>query len=357
MNRAQPSWVREGTARTSTSPAPTSALGSLDGLARTLPISAFSPGAIGLTRASAEELGVTETNAASVEVSLDLRGTAHRLKVATVLGREAAGALAQAPVAVLELASLQRFADLQGRLTRILIETSPGHEASVRVALNRLADGRITVATTGAEVALLHQALHPSDQASGFFAAISALLGFLFAFNAMLLTVPERRQAIADLRLIGTKRAAIVQIVAFQALCLGIAASLVGLLAGYALSLGAFHQSSGYLAEAFTSAPTRSSGYVHCCCRWAAESWRRRWPRPYRCSTCGAAGRWTPCTSKMKRKGARSGAAASSAWHSPSSPCWRWRRFFTECRRRLASSQAGYWRWRLSWRCRWRSPP
>jgi putative ABC transport system permease protein len=227
-------------------------LGKLDGLARTLPISAFSPGAIGLTRASAEELGVTATNAASVEVSLDLRGTAHRLKVATVLGREAAGALAQASVAVLALASLQRFADLQGRLTRILIETSPGHEASVRVALNRLADGRITVATTGAEVALLHQALHPSDQASGFFAAISALLGFLFAFNAMLLTVPERRQAIADLRLIGTKRAAIVQIVAFQALCLGIAASLVGLLAGYALSLGAFHQSSGYLAEAFT---------------------------------------------------------------------------------------------------------
>jgi putative ABC transport system permease protein len=227
-------------------------LGKLDGLARTLPVAAFSPGAIGLTRASAEALGVTQANAASVEVSLELRGATHRLKVATVLGREAAGALSQAPIAVLELESLQQLAGLQGRLTRILIETGPGREASVRVALNRLADGRITVASTGAEVALLHQALRPSDQASGFFAAISALLGFLFAFNAMLLTVPERRQAIADLRLIGTKRAAIVQIVAFQALCLGIAASLVGLLAGYALSLGAFHQSSGYLAEAFT---------------------------------------------------------------------------------------------------------
>src|ERR1035441_1228419 len=103
-----------------------------------------------------------------------------------------------------------------------------------------------------ADIALLDQALRPSDQASGFFAAISALLGFLFAFNAMLLTVPERRQAIAELRLIGTKRIAIVQIVVFQALCLGITASLVGLLGGYALSLGVFHQSSGYLAEAFT---------------------------------------------------------------------------------------------------------
>jgi putative ABC transport system permease protein len=227
-------------------------LGRLDGLARTLPIAAFSPGAIGLTRASAEAIGVTDANAPSVEVSLELRGTVHRLKVAAVLGREAAGALSQAPISVLALANLQQLAGLQGRLTRILIQTRPGREASVRAALSRLAGGRVTVATTDAEVALLHQALRPSDQASGFFAAISALLGFLFAFNAMLLTVPERRQAIADLRLIGTKRAAIVQIVTFQALCLGVVASLVGLLAGYALSLGAFHQSSGYLAEAFT---------------------------------------------------------------------------------------------------------
>lgn len=227
-------------------------LGQLDGLARTLPIAAFSPGAIGLTRASAEAIGVTNANAASAEVSLELRGSVHRLKVAAVLGREAAGALSQAPISVLALANLQQLAGLQGRLTRILIQTQPGREASVRAALNRLVGGRVTVASTDAEVALLHQALRPSDQASGFFAAISALLGFLFAFNAMLLTVPERRQAIADLRLIGTRRAAIVQIVAFQALCLGIVASSVGLLAGYALSLGAFHQSSGYLAEAFT---------------------------------------------------------------------------------------------------------
>ncbi len=230
----------------------TASLGQLDGLPRTLPIAAFSPGGIGLTRATAEQLGITSSNATGVEVSLQLRGAVHQLKVAAVLGREAAGALSQARVAVMPLASVQQLAGLQGRLTRILVQTRHGHEAAVRAALSGLAGGRLTVAGTDAEIALLRQALRPSDQASGFFAAISALLGFLFAFNAMLLTVPERRQAIADLRLIGTKRAAIVQIVAFQALCLGIAASLVGLLAGYALSQGAFHQSSGYLAEAFT---------------------------------------------------------------------------------------------------------
>ncbi|HEY2217680.1 MAG TPA: ABC transporter permease, partial [Solirubrobacteraceae bacterium] len=92
----------------------------------------------------------------------------------------------------------------------------------------------------------------PSNQASALFAAISALLGFLFAFNAMLLTVPERRQVIASLRIEGTRRSAIVQIVVFQALCLGVAASAIGVLAGYGLSESVFRQSPGYLAQAFT---------------------------------------------------------------------------------------------------------
>lgn len=224
--------------------------GLLNGLAHTLPIATFSPGAVALTRTASNELGARTSNRPNI--TLELRGSVHRLKVAAVLGEEAAGALSQARVAVIPLSRLQHLAGLKGRLTRILIKTRPGHEAAVRSTLEGLAGGRLTVAPADADIALLDQALRPSDQASGFFAAISALLGFLFAFNAMLLTVPERRQAIAELRLIGTKRVAIVQIVAFQALCLGVAASGVGLLAGYALSLGVFHQSSGYLAEAFT---------------------------------------------------------------------------------------------------------
>jgi putative ABC transport system permease protein len=227
-------------------------LAQLNGLAHTLPIAALSPGGIGLSRTSAEELRLGKPSAMKDEVSLELHGGLHRLKVVAVLGREAAGALAQARIAVVPLESLQQIAGMRGRLTRILVETKPGREASVRAALNRLAGGRLTVAAADAEVALLRQALRPSDQASGFFAAVSALIGFLFAFNAMLLTVPERRAAIADLRLIGTKRAAIGQIVVFQSLCLGVVASVVGLLAGYVLALGFFHQSSGYLAEAFT---------------------------------------------------------------------------------------------------------
>jgi putative ABC transport system permease protein len=223
----------------------------LDELAHTLPISTLEPGGIALTKTTANELGINTRTHTSVPVSVSLRGKATSLKVAAVLGPEAVGALSQAFVATMPLANLQKLAGLHSRITRILVQTEPGHEAQVRAELQRVADQRLTVAPAEQDLTLLRQALRPSSQASAFFAAIAGLLGFLFAFNAMLLTVPERRQTIADLRLSGTRRTAIVQMVLFQALCLGIVASLLGLLAGYALS-GSFHQSAGYLTQAFT---------------------------------------------------------------------------------------------------------
>jgi putative ABC transport system permease protein len=236
----------------------------LDGLAHTLPIATLSPGGngpggIGLSTTTARQLGIT-TPASSLsqtvnetsDVTLELRGTATRMKVAAVLGREAFGALSAAPVAVMPLDRLQHLARLDGRITRILVQTDPATHANVRKELESVAGQHFTVQTADADLGLLRQALRPSDQASAFFAAISTLLGFLFAFNALLLTVPERRQAIADLRLIGTKRSAIVQMFLSQTIALGIAASLIGLVGGYALSHGVFHESSAYLDEAFT---------------------------------------------------------------------------------------------------------
>lgn len=250
------------------------ALTVLDGLAHKLPVATLSPGAIGLSQASAQRLGLPaqtftsdrSAHARAVEgkrtatlspsrtesVSLLLRGEAVRLRVSEVLGPETLGSLSQARVAVVPLSDLQRLAGLPRRITRILVLTKPGQDASVRRELQALAGGRIDVATADQDIGLLRQALGPSDQASALFATISVLLGVLFAAGAMLLTVPERRRAIADLRLIGTRRGAIAQMLFFQALCLGVAASLVGLLGGYALSLGLLHQSTGYLSEAFT---------------------------------------------------------------------------------------------------------
>ncbi len=249
----------------------------LDGLAHTIPLAAFSADGIGLSAYTAGALrlpsppagsnastggstepGKTETArararaGAAEQVALELRGRVTPLPVNAVLDAAKFGALASAPVAVMGLARLQALAGLPGRITRILILTRPGREAQVRVELSALAGPSLAVAPADEDVELLHQALRPSEQSSEFFAAICALLGFLFAFNAILLTVPERRHAIADLRLLGARTAQIARMVLFQALCLGLVASLFGLLAGYALAVGPFHQSPTYLAEAFT---------------------------------------------------------------------------------------------------------
>jgi putative ABC transport system permease protein len=224
----------------------------LNGLAHSLPISALTSGTIGLSKTTASELRLSADPSQAQSVGVSLRGSRFRLKVSAVLGAEAFGALSGARVAVMPTTQLQQLAGLPQRISRILVESSRGSEAKVRSALLRLAAGKLIVARADQDEQLLKQTLAPSNQASALFAAISALLGFLFAFNAMLLTVPERRQVIASLRIEGTRRSAIAQMVVFQALCLGIGASLLGVLAGYALSRSVFHQSPGYLAQAFT---------------------------------------------------------------------------------------------------------
>lgn len=220
----------------------------LDGLAHTIPRATLSAGGLGLSTATAGRID----GRTGAPIALLLRGRRLPLRVSAVLGPEAFGALSQAKVAVMPLEELQRLAGLPHRVSRILVAPKPGRQAQVRAELTALAAGRIDVAPADQDVGLLHQALRPSDQANAFFAALSGLLGLLFAFNAMLLTVPERRRAIADLRMIGVKRSAIFQMLLFQALVLGVLASLVGLLAGYELSVHAFHQSPRYLSEAFT---------------------------------------------------------------------------------------------------------
>jgi putative ABC transport system permease protein len=234
----------------------------LDGLVHTLPIATLEKGGIGLTKASGEALGIGRIAVQSRGpiVSLELGGRATPLRVNAVLGPETAGALWQARVAVMPLERLQRLAGLLHRLTRILVQTGPGQQARVRSELTRLAAGRLTVAPASQDVSLLHEALRPFEQASLFFAAISALLGFLLTFNAFLLTVPERRQEIADLRLRGAKSTAIVQMVLFQAVCLGVTATALGLLVGYGLSVEVFAQSPSYLAKSFTLGASTSIG-------------------------------------------------------------------------------------------------
>ncbi|HYM55027.1 MAG TPA: FtsX-like permease family protein, partial [Solirubrobacteraceae bacterium] len=167
------------------------------------------------------------------------------------LGENEIGALVHSPVALAPLAYAQQLTGLTGRITRVFVQPRAGRDREVRTGLLRLAAGRLNVEPADFDAVLFDSAARPSDNSTALFAAISALVGFLFAFNAILLTVPARRGLIADLRLDGYGPWTIVEVLLFDALVLGVISCLAGLALGNELSLRLFHTSPGYLSFAF----------------------------------------------------------------------------------------------------------
>jgi putative ABC transport system permease protein len=168
-----------------------------------------------------------------------------------VLRESDIGVLVHSPVALAPLAYAQRLTSMQHRVTRILVQARPGQTDAVRRALLILAAGRINVEPADYDATLFEHAATPTNQSTAVFAAISALVGFLFAFNAILLTLPARRRLVNDVRLDGYGPRTIVKILLLDALVLGAIASLLGLALGDELSIHLFHASPGYLTFAF----------------------------------------------------------------------------------------------------------
>jgi putative ABC transport system permease protein len=161
------------------------------------------------------------------------------------------GPLIDSPVAVGPIEYVQEASGLHGRVTRALVEPTPGHTAQVRAALLRLAGGRLGVESSAYDEVLFAKAAAATNQSTQLFAVISALVGFLFAFNAMLLTVPQRRRLIADLRRDGYTPRAVIGVLMLDAVVLGVIACALGLLLGDELSIHLFHSNPGYLSSAF----------------------------------------------------------------------------------------------------------
>jgi putative ABC transport system permease protein len=171
------------------------------------------------------------------------------------------GELAHSPMALAPLAYAQQLAGMRGRVSRIFIQPRAGREGEVRSALGRLVGERINVESANHDATLFDSAAAPTNQSTSLFAAISALVGFMFAFNAMLLTVPGRRALIKDLRLDGYRPRTVIEVLAFDALILALVSSAAGLALGDELSLRLFRASPGYLSYAFPVGTQRIVGW------------------------------------------------------------------------------------------------
>jgi putative ABC transport system permease protein len=202
---------------------------------------------LALPAPTAERIGVKPLEPLTVQVGA--RNV--RMSLAIELQASDIGTGVDNPVAILPLAEAQELTRMKAKVTRILVEPEPGRDREVRAGLQRIAAGRLNVRPANADAAVFRQAESPTVQSTELFSAISALVGFLFAFNAMLLTVPQRRNLITDLRLDGYTPLEIVEVMLFDVLALGAVGSIVGLGLGDLLSKSLLQAQPGYLSLAF----------------------------------------------------------------------------------------------------------
>jgi putative ABC transport system permease protein len=196
---------------------------------------------------------------ADSHIAISSRGYAHPVTVVALVGSAAGlAALAASPVAVASLSSAQRLTGMPGRVTQVLVQPRPGEEGRVAARLRGLAGGRLDVTSADNELRLLSQATQPNRQSTFLFSAISIMVGFLLALTAVLLTVPERRRFIAELRMQGYAPSQVLLLLLFEAVVLGLVASAAGVVLGAVLSRALFEQVPGYLSVAFPLGSTET---------------------------------------------------------------------------------------------------
>ncbi|HEY1688261.1 MAG TPA: FtsX-like permease family protein [Solirubrobacteraceae bacterium] len=204
--------------------------------------------AIALPAPLAQEIGAGALVAIKLQVGAKLEETL----VGATLQASEIDELVHSPVALASLSYAQRLTGMPEKVSRIFVRYDPSRASEARAGLARLAAAAHANLVPGTfDSRLFAVAVSPESKSEQLFSGISALVGFMFALNAMLITVPSRRKLIADVRPHGATRWMTVQILLFDALVLGVLACGLGLVLGDVLSLAVFHSSPGYLAFAF----------------------------------------------------------------------------------------------------------
>ncbi len=205
-------------------------------------------GAVILPAPLSRTIGVTKFGQ---EATFQVAGHTVQAPLYSQLHEQQVGALVASAVAIAPLSFAQEMTGLPARLSRILVAPAAGAESRVRAALLALAGGRLNVEAIDYEEKLFAKAAVVSNKSTALFSAISALVGFLFAFNAMLLTVPQRRRLVVDLRREGYTPQTVIAVLLLDAVVLGCLACVLGLALGEELSIHLFRANPAYLSLAF----------------------------------------------------------------------------------------------------------
>ena len=203
-------------------------------------------GAVVLPASVSSAIGVTRFGG---EVDLQLAGHTAEAPLYTQPGVRLPSSAGD--VAVVPLSSAQQMLGLRERVSRILVEPEPGASGRVASGLRALARGRVDVEAVSHEARVFATAAAASNQSTALFSAVSALVGFLFAFNAMLLTVPQRRRLVVDLCRDGYEPRTVIGVLLLDVAALGAVACALGLALGEELSIHVLHSNPTFLSLAF----------------------------------------------------------------------------------------------------------
>jgi putative ABC transport system permease protein len=201
-------------------------------------------------------LPVQIANAVGVQafqnVALQVRGLTRETFVGATLHEREVGKLADSQIALAPISYAQEVAASRGRITRVFVRVEPRESVAAQAGLRAIASAHhLNLVPADNDATLFAVAFGPAEQSEGLFSVISAVVAFLFAFTAMLLTVPERRRLVAMMRKQGYERAEILQVAVTDAFVLGVLACALGFGAGELLSIKVFHTEPGYLSFAF----------------------------------------------------------------------------------------------------------
>ncbi len=213
-------------------------------------------GGVGLPSSVAQSLGLGVGD----ELRVASNGAIREAPVRALLQSKGFGSIAASPVAVALLSQAQVLAQAPGSVTQVLIRPQPGAGTKVQAQLAKLAASKLEVRPADAELGLLDEATKPNRQSTSLFTVIAVMIGFLLALSAILLTVPERRRFIAELRMQGYDPRQVLLLLGFQALMLGLVASIAGIGIGDLISKAFFQRVPAFLSAAF---PLGTQEVVH----------------------------------------------------------------------------------------------
>jgi putative ABC transport system permease protein len=215
-------------------------------------------GAVVLSKSLGREIGVSRFGQ---EVHLQLAGRTVEAPLYTEPHERQSAPLRTGAIVLAPLSSAQELAGMQGRVSRILVRPAQGSQERVRAVLEGLAGTHLSVEGVDYDERLFLTAATASDRSTALFAAISALAGFLFAFNAVLFTIPARRRLVLGLHREGYTRRTVLAVLLGDALGLGLIACALGIVLGEELSIHLLHPNRAFLSLAFTLDSQRVVGW------------------------------------------------------------------------------------------------